>query len=199
MFLFRMVKKKILVILGNPKEKSFCRGLALEYLKGAKGEGHNVRLLDVSRMKFDPVLHEGRDSGQKIEKDVLEARKDISWAEHLVFVYPIWWGSMPALMKGFVDRVFSNGFAYKYVKGERFHRRLLKGKSARLILTMDSPYLLYKLFLREHGVKSARINIFFFTGIGPVKETRFYKVRKSTEKKREKWLGEVFRLGEKGV
>lgn len=191
--------RKILVILGNPKKLSLCRSLANSYYEGAVGGGHEVRFLDLSTMKFDPILHEGKDSGQKIEKSVLDARKDISWADHLVFVYPIWWGTFPAVLKGFIDRVFSNGFAYKYVKGERFHRRLMKGKSARLILTMDAHYLLYKLVLRGHGVKTVRLNFFFFTGIGPVKETKFYKVRESSDKKRKKWLDSVFLLGFKGA
>ncbi|MCH7850411.1 MAG: NAD(P)H-dependent oxidoreductase [Nanoarchaeota archaeon] len=196
-----MVKnmKKILVILGNPKKTSFGRNLAEAYVKGAKAGDFDVRFLDVTAMKFDPILHEGKDSGQKIEESVLSARKDIYWANHLVFIYPIWWGSMPAIMKGFIERVFSNGFAYKYVKGEAFHRRLLKGKSARLIITMDASYLLYKLLLREHGVKSIKINVFFFCGIGPVKTSNIYNVRKSGRESREKWLDRIHGFGVKGL
>ena len=122
--------KRILVILGHPANKSFCGALADSYVKGAEAAGNEVRLISLGNLSFDPVLHNGYATIQELEPDLVTAQAAITWAQHIVFVYPIWWGAMPALLKGFIDRVFLPGFAFKYREGSQFWDRLLSGRSA---------------------------------------------------------------------
>jgi len=105
--------KRILVILGHPSSNSFCAALAERYAQSALRAGHEVRQLFLGRMDFDPVLREGYQQVQPLEADLRQAQADILWAEHLTLVYPIWWGGIPALLKGFFDRVFLPGFAFQ--------------------------------------------------------------------------------------
>ncbi len=115
-----MMGKRILVILGHPSSNSFCAALAERYTQSAMRAGHEVRPLFLGSMDFDPVLREGYQQVQPLEADLRNAQADILWAELLVLVYPIWWGGVPALLKGFFDRVFLPGFAFKYRQGKAF-------------------------------------------------------------------------------
>lgn len=93
--------KRILMVYGTPKTISLCHALAEAYTQGARSEGHVVRVLKLGELDFDPVLHSGYEQSQTLEHDLLEAQRQIHWAEHLVFVYPVWWGGLPALLTGF--------------------------------------------------------------------------------------------------
>ncbi|MCR3782990.1 NAD(P)H-dependent oxidoreductase, partial [Pseudomonas aeruginosa] len=106
--------KRILLIVGSPKRKSFCHLLAECYAQGARSKDHVVRELKLGELAFDPILHEGYEQSQVLEPDLLEAQRQIHWAEHLVFVYPVWWGGLPALLQGFFDRALQPGFAFRY-------------------------------------------------------------------------------------
>src|SRR3989344_7205396 len=119
---------KILIILGNTKKKSFCRELADSYERGAKSGGHLIKRINIGDLKFDPVLWEGDTHGDNLEPDLIKAQKSILWAEHIVLFYPVWWMNMPAIVKGFMDRVFTSGFAYKFYEGKPFPERFLKGR-----------------------------------------------------------------------
>ena len=110
------MNKRILVILGHPAQDSLCGALAQAYVKGAEAAGHEVRSLALGSLRFDPILREGYNCIQPLEPDLLAAQEAITWAQHLVFVYPIWWGSIPALLKGFFDRVLLPGFAFRFRK-----------------------------------------------------------------------------------
>ncbi|ENO94605.1 hypothetical protein C662_00210 [Thauera sp. 28] len=111
------MNKRILVVLGHPDNDSFCRAIADSYIDGAKAAGNEVQLISVGDLAFDPVLHKGYTAIQELEPDLVAGQAAITWAQHIVFVYPIWWGAMPALLKGFIDRVFLPGFAFKYREG----------------------------------------------------------------------------------
>lgn len=131
--------KRILMIIGSPKSDSLCHSLAEAYALGARTEGHVVRQMRLSEMSFDPVLHEGYSQSQTLEPDLLEAQRQIHWAQHLVFVYPVWWGGLPAQLKGFFDRVLLPGFAFKYRSDSQRWDKLLSGRSADLLVTLDTP------------------------------------------------------------
>ncbi len=105
--------KRILMVYGTPKAISFCHALGDAYAQAARGEGHVVRIIKLGELDFDPILHHGYDQTQTLEADLLDAQRQIHWAEHLVFVYPVWWGGLPALLTGFFDRVLMPGFAFK--------------------------------------------------------------------------------------
>ena len=131
--------KRILIVLGHPRSDSFCGALAEAYAEGARAGGSEVRAISLGSLPFDPILRDGYAKIQPLEPDLVAAQASIRWAEHLVFVYPLWWGAMPALLKGFIDRVFLPGFAFKFRDGSVFWDRLLAGRSAHLLVTMDTP------------------------------------------------------------
>ncbi len=125
------------------------------------------------------------------------AQKEILDAEHLVFVYPNWWGTFPALLKGFIDRVLLPGFAFKYRENSLLWDKLLIGRTARLIITMDTPKWYYYLVSKAPGVNAIKKGVLQFCGINPVKTTLFGPVKTSTIEKRKNWLNNVFELGKK--
>lgn len=143
--------KKILIILGHPDTNSFCYHLCETYLNAAKNNGAEVKQIIVAELSFNPSLKYGYKKTTSLEKDLLESQKLIKWADHLVFIYPIWWGTMPALLKGFIDRVFIPGFAFKYRTNSICWDKLLIDKTARVITTMDAPYLIYRLLYGRSG------------------------------------------------
>lgn len=130
-----------------------------------------------------------------LEEDILRAQQLILWADHTIMAYPTWWGSMPALTKGFIDRVFLPGFAFKHHKGKNFPEKLLKGKSIRLLVTMDAPKWWFYIVYRAAQYKMLKDLVFGFVGFNPVSFTTFGAVRKSTEKQRIIWLNKVENLG----
>ena len=180
--------KKILVILGHPRKDSLCGALAAAYSGSARAAGAELRELTLADMVFDPVLHAGYRGEQALEPDLLAAREAIQWAEHLVFVYPTWWGGLPALLKGFIDRVFLPGFAFKYRQDSPWWDRLLAGRSARLLVTMDTPPWYYRWIYRMPGHHQMRRTILEFCGVKPVRISQFGPVKGSTEAQRGKWL-----------
>lgn len=180
--------KKILVILGHPRKDSLCGALAAAYAESARAAGAELRELTLADMVFDPVLHAGYLGEQALEADLVAAREAIQWAEHLVFVYPTWWGGLPALLKGFVDRVFLPGFAFKYRKDSPWWDRLLAGRSARLLVTMDTPPFFYRWLYRMPGHHQMRRTILEFCGIKPVRISQFGPVKGSTGARRGKWI-----------
>jgi putative NADPH-quinone reductase len=146
-------------------------------------------------LKFDPILHIGYKAQTELEPDLIQVQQDISAADHLVFVYPNWWGTYPALLKGFFDRVLIPGFAFKYHTNNPFWDKLLTGKTARLLVTMDTPPWYYNLGFGKPGHNSMKNCILGFCGVKPVKISVFSPIRSSTDKMREKWLAEVEKLG----
>lgn len=187
--------KKILLILGHPRTDSLCGALADAYADAAQASGAVLRRLTLAGMRFDPVLHVGYRGEQPLEPDLLAAREAIHWAEHLVFVYPTWWGGLPALLKGFVDRVFLPGFAFRYRKDSPWWDRLLAGRSARLLVTMDTPPWYYRWIYRMPGHHQMRRTILEFCGIKPVRISSFGSVKGSSAAQRDKWIEAARRAG----
>ena len=183
-----MMSKRVLVILGHPGTNSFCSALADSYIAAAKDASHEVRIMRLGALRFDPVLREGYQEVQALEPDLLHAQANILWAEHLVLVYPIWWGGIPALMKGFFDRILLPGFAFQYRKGKAFPDKLLAGRTAHLLVTLDTPPWYYRWFYRMPGVHQMRKTTLEFCGIKPTKTLMFGPVLGSTVAQRDKWL-----------
>jgi len=183
------MSKRILVILGHPDSDSLCSAIAASCVVGAREAGNEVKLISLGDLSFDPVLHKGYARIQELEPDLVAAQEAITWSQHIVFVYPTWWGGMPALLKGFLDRVFLPGFAFQYREGSRFWDRLLSGRSAHLFVTMDTPPWYYRLVYRMPGHNQMKRTILEFSGIKPVGITSFGPVRGSSQQQREKWLG----------
>jgi putative NADPH-quinone reductase len=189
------MSKRILVILGHPAEESFCGAISNSYVAGAQAAGNEVRQISLGNLSFDPVLHNGYATIQELEPDLVAAQTAISWAQHIVFVYPIWWGAMPALLKGFIDRLFLPGFAFKYREDSQFWDRLLSGRSAHLLVTMDTPPWYFRWVYRMPGHNQMKRTILEFSGMKPVTISSFGPIKDSNQQKREKWLAQANTYG----
>ena len=187
--------KKILLILGHPDTESFGGALARSYREGARRAGAEVRELNLGDLRFDPVLHRGYKQIQPLEPDLAAAQEAILRAEHLVFVFPVWWGMMPALLKGFLDRTFLPGFAFKYRENSPFWDKYLTGRSARLLVTMDAPVWYNFLYYGNAAQKAMKRATLEFCGIKPVKVTNFGPIKSSTPAQRAQWLEKTDALG----
>lgn len=172
---------KILILNGNNKQESLCSAICTAYQEGAQQGGNEVQLVNIAQLKFDPILHEGYEAIQKLEPDLVDFQQKLLWAQHFVVVYPTWWGSLPALLKGLFDRSFYSGFAYKYHDKGPFWDKLLKGRSAHLITTMDAPFLWYFLAYRSAGTHTLKNAILKFCGFSPVKTSSITRVRFKTK------------------
>ncbi|MFF2888704.1 NAD(P)H-dependent oxidoreductase [Paenibacillus sp. NPDC057967] len=191
------MKTNILVINGHPDPKSFSSALSEAYIAGAEANGAQVRYLDLSKLSFNPILQYGYRQRTELEPELLEAQELIRWAHHLVFVYPTWWGAMPALLKGFIDRVFLPGFAFKYRQNSQLWDKLLSGRTAHLIVTMDTPSWYNRWIYGHAGHNVMKRNILEFCGIKPVRITEITPIKPSTPEQRAKWLDQAQRLGAK--
>jgi len=188
--------KKILIVMGHPDKETFCAALANSYKTGAQRAGAEIRELNIADLAFDPVLHRGYREIQELEPDLVRAQELIKWAEHLVFVYPTWWATMPALLKGFLDRVLLPGFAFKYRENSPFWDKYLTGKSARLIVTMDAPAWYNRLVNGNAGHKAMKRGTLGFCGVKPVKVTSVGTVETLKKEQITNWLTKAEKLGE---
>lgn len=181
---------KILMIEGHPDPESFGAALAQAFAEGARAGGAEVTHLALGALDFDPVLRVGHRAEQTLEPDLLAARVAIEAADHLVFEFPVWWGTLPALLKGFVDRVFLPGWAFRNT-GRALPEGLLAGRSAGVLATMDSPWWWYRLKhgrAAHRGLIDATLN---YVGIGKVWQRTVYQVRTLDAAGREAWLGKM--------
>ncbi len=187
--------KKILIINGHPNKESFNLGLSEAYKKGAKESGNEVKEILIGELEFTPNLEFGYQKRTELEPDLLKSWEKIKWAEHIVWVYPVWWGFMPAILKGFLDRLFLPGFAFEYKENSIKWDKLLKGKTAHIINTMDYPTWYYKWFIKEPGTKIIKKMILGFVGIKTIKTTYIGPMKNSSPAFREKWIKKVKTIG----
>lgn len=187
--------KKILVINGHPSKASFNTAIVQAYISGAEQAGAQVREITIADLDFSPDLRFGYRKRLELEPDLIRAQGSILWADHLVWVHPVWWGGLPAITKGFIDRVFLPGFAFKYRDNSVFWDKLLKGRSARIITTLDQPGWYYRLFFGRPSVNQLKRSTLQFCGIHPVKVSYIGIVKTSDERKRARWLDKVNKLG----
>jgi NAD(P)H dehydrogenase (quinone) len=191
----RHMQRKILLINGHPDNQSFNSGLAEAYKNGALTSGAQVREIVIADLDFNPNLQYGYRKRTELEPDLLDAWEKIRWADHLVWIHPVWWGGLPAVTKGFIDRVFLPGFAFRYRENSVWWDKLLKGKTARIITTLDQPGFFYRLFFGRPSVNQLRRSTLEFCGVKPVKVTYVGIVKGSTDKKRAQWLAGITKLG----
>ncbi len=188
--------KKITIIQGHPDStaRHFGHELADAYARGAMAEGHEVRRIEVAQLDF-PILRNQVDWNSGSPPDTLyPSQEAIAWADHIVLVFPLWLGTMPALVKAFLEQVLRPGFALVY-RGHRFPQKRLVGKSARVVVTMGMPAFWYRWFFRAHGVRGLERSILGFCGIKPVRESLVGLMEATDATAREKWLGEMEKLG----
>lgn len=193
-----MVRMKVLVLDGHPDAQSLCRGLADAYAEGARAGGHHVARLDLRALSFSPNLAHGYRARTELEPDLQAAQRAILEAEHLVWVFPTWWGGAPALLKGFLDRTLLPGFAFRYRDGSKRVDGLLAGRSARLLVTMDAPSWFDRFVYAGSSRRAMERAVLRFCGVRPVRTSVFDEVRYADEARRNTWTKAARTLGERG-
>lgn len=192
-----MTTRRILLIQGHPDPAGghLCHALAKAYGRAAEAAGHAVRTIDVARLDF-PLLRTQADWNDGTLPDSLRPSQDgIAWAQHLVFLFPLWMGDMPALLKGYLEQVARPGFAFDKSKGGPLGQKALGGRSARVVVTMGMPALAYRYWFRAHSVKSLERNILGFIGIAPIDETLIGSVDSLGPSGVDRWLKKMRALG----
>ena len=184
--------KRILIIDGHPDaaRERFVHALADRYASVAEASGHTVRVVKLAELGF-PWLHSAREFSGAPPPMIAEQQERLRWADHLVIVYPLWLGSMPALLKAFFEQVMRPGFAFAYGKGRGLPRKLLAGKSARIIVTMGMPSMFFRLYYRSHSVRSLARNILGFVGFKPVRISLIGNAEGMSAKKRVRCIEEI--------
>lgn len=177
---------RVLIILGHPHNDSLCGAIAEAYADGARHAGVDVDLLRLADLSFDPDYPVGREDEAE-EADLAAARERVSRADHLVFVFPNWWGTMPARLKGFIDRIFKPGYAFRMHEDGSWDK-LLTGKTAHLINTMDTPRWVYRWIFGQPGINAMKRATLQFCGVTPVRITSFATVFNSTAAQRGAWI-----------
>ncbi len=189
--------KKILIVQGHPDagHEHLGDALASSYAEGAREAGHAIDVITVAALDF-PLLAGKADWETGVPcADIQQAQEKIAAAEHLVFFYPLWLGSMPALLKGFLEQVLRPGFAFG---GKQKWEKKLKGKSARVVITMGMPSAIYRWYFRAHSLKSFERSILSFCGIGPVSRTLIGMVESHQPEHQLKALKAMRKLGSEG-
>ena len=189
--------KNILIINGHPNTESFNYALHKAYKKGLVTNGiHAIEEIKVAELDFNLNLSKGYSTGVIMESDLITAQEKIMKADHIVWIYPLWWGMMPAILKGFIDRVFVPGFAFKYHENSSKWDKLLKGKTTEVICTLDYPVFVFKLFFGEGGVKVMRKMVLDFCGLKTIKTTYIGQIKPSKLDQRRNWLKKVELMGQ---
>ncbi|RYL88939.1 flavodoxin family protein [Sporolactobacillus sp. THM7-4] len=181
-----------LVVYAHPNHEGFCHAVCRSVIEGLTAAGIHYHLVDLYKENFNPALIFNsikRRSEMKSDPETARYRQLVATADHLIFVYPTWWSGMPAILRGFFDRVFASGFAYTYIG--LYPHGLLKKKAATLIYTMDTPAFYARLFRRNIEWKAVKGPVLSFCGIRPVRRLVLYGVRLSSEKKRKAFLSRV--------
>ncbi|SIS56153.1 Putative NADPH-quinone reductase (modulator of drug activity B) [Chryseobacterium ureilyticum] len=189
--------KKIAIINGHPNKESFNVGVIEAYKQGARQAGAEVKEIVIADLNFNPNLQFGYQKRMELEPDLIKAWEIIQWADHLVWVHPVWWGGLPAITKGFIDRLFLSGMAYKYRENSVWWDKLLKGKTGHIITTLDQPGWYYRLMYGRPSVNQLKKSTLEFCGVKPVKVTYIGIIRNSKEEQRIQWLQKIKKLGEK--
>ncbi len=187
--------KNILLINGHPDPESYNCALANAYVKGANNSTAKLQTIQINKLDFNPNLQFGYRKRTELEPDLLDAQQKLLWADHIVWIYPVWWGSVPAILKGFIDRVFLPGFAFKKREGSVWWDKYFIGKTSRIICTLDQPTWYYRIINRapsHHAMKKLTMN---FIGVKSVKITSIGPLRLSKESFRKKWLTKIEALG----
>ncbi|MCX2860545.1 NAD(P)H-dependent oxidoreductase [Paucibacter sp. PLA-PC-4] len=188
---------RLLIIQGHPDSSAphLCHALADAYASGALDAGHELRRVEVAQLDF-PLLRSQTEWQQgTLPVGLQEAQDAIAWCQHLLIVFPLWLGDMPALLKGFLEQVARPGFAFHSEGNNMLAKKGLAGRSARVLVTMGMPAALYRYYFRAHSLKSLERNILGFVGIAPVHETLVGGVEGLSEAARKKWLARLRKLG----
>ena len=180
--------RKIVVINGHPSVTSFNHALVQAYVDSAAQQGIWVDVIEIGQLNFDPNLKYGYEKRMNLEPDLVEAWEKIMAADHLVWIFPVWWGGLPAITKGFIDRIFLPSMAFRYDDKSNRIRGHLQNKTARIVTTLDQSGWTYKWYFGEPSTRQLKQATLQFCGIKKVKTHYMGSIRGSSAAQREKWL-----------
>ena len=187
--------KQILIINGHPYRESFNHALTDSYVKGASTTHAQISQINIGDLKFNPNLQFGFSERTELEPGLLESIQKIKAADHIVWVFPIWWAGYPAIMKGFIDRIFLPGITFQPIDGKVLPKKLLKGKTSRIIITCDTPQWYNYLYMKNPAINQFKKGVLNYCGISRVKITYISPIKNSKVEFREKWLQKIHLLG----
>lgn len=192
------MSKRILVLLGHPDKETYSGQMADRYEQVARAAGHEVARVNIGELQFDPILHKGYKEIQTLEPDLMTLQEQFKWADHIVIVYPNWWNTMPAILKGLFDRMWLPGFAFNFDKITKKLIQRLDNKTARVIIVAGthSPFQTWWKF--GDYTNEIQYGILEFAGI-ETKVSAFGPCEKVDGVCRDKWLGKIESLAKKGA
>jgi putative NADPH-quinone reductase len=190
--------RRIAILQGHPDASGnhLLNAMADAYAEGATSSGHEVRRIEIAKLDFPLLRTQAEFESGELPPALVQARDDMRWAEHWVFLFPLWHGTMPALLKSFLEHIFRPGFAMEY-REKQLPKRLLAGRSARVVVTMGMPVMLYRWYFGALGVRAFERSMLGFAGIKPIRES-FYGLTFADEKKRLRWIEDMRRYGTRG-
>jgi putative NADPH-quinone reductase len=186
---------KIAIIQGNPDPAGghFGHALCAAYAEAAKAAGHEVKTIEVAKLEF-PLLRTAADWQEGAPPpSITESQRVLRWADHYLIIFPLWLGDMPAVLKGFFEQVLRPGFAIGEAQAGKLPKKLLKGRSARILVTMGMPAFFYRIYYRAHSVRSLKRNVLEFCGVSPVRTTLIGMVE-GKPAARAAWLAGIAKL-----
>lgn len=190
---------RIFIWVGHPRENSLSHGMADAYQRGAEAEGAEIRRMQLHEMDFDPDLTFGYQQRKTLEPCLEAWQEHVTWASHVCWAYPYWWGSMPAKMKGVIDRAFLPGFAMRYHETGPWWDKLLKGRSADVLITADSPAWFDRLAYGRPGKNQVENLVLKYAGIKPVHTLQVGTVKTARPGKVEQWLKQAEARGRRAA
>lgn len=189
--------KQVLIINQHPDKQSYNYALSDACLKGASKTNAVLTQINIADLEFNPNLAFEYRKRTELESDLLDVIEKIKKVEHIVWIFPMWWYVYPALMKGFIDRTFLPGITFQPIEGKAMPKKLLKGKTARIIITADTPKWYDYLFIKSPAINQFKKGTLEFCGISPVKVTYISPIKGSNIAHKERWLEKIAFLSEK--
>jgi len=186
---------RVVSIVGHPRKGTYCEALAAAYAKGARAGGHKVDLYRTSDLSFDPVLHEGFENIQRLERDLLMVHDAILNADHLVFTFPLWMGMMPVELHGLLERIFQADLLPRAKQGE--FPALLKGKSITIVITMGMPALAYRFWFGGNISKILKQSILGLLGASPIRFVYIGSMGRIGDMERRRWIDKLEKRGKR--
>jgi putative NADPH-quinone reductase len=188
------MSRRILIIDGHPDpaRERLCHGLADAYAKGASGAGHAVRRIDLHALDFALLTSRTEFETGSVPPDVGGAQEALVWCDHMVLIYPLWLGTMPARLKGLLEQLLRPDFAFET---SGWKSGTLRGRSVRVVVTMGMPGWIYRWYFGAHSLKSLEQNILKFVGMGPIRETLYGSAEDGAPNRQLQWIAEMERLG----
>jgi putative NADPH-quinone reductase len=190
--------RRVVIIQGHPDPggKHLCHALADAYAEGAAEAGHHVTRIEVATLDFPMLKSQAEFESEPLPRSLVPSRDAIMAANHIVIVFPLWLGTTPAILKAFLENLMRPGIGFSYRK-DGMPKKLLTGRSARIIVTMGMPAWLYRWYFFSHGVRNLKRNILRFVGIAPIRQSLLGGVEQAGEARRKRWLVAMRQLGQK--